>query len=181
MTIPANAIIYFDANFLVAYGAKEVKQPELQRRAQVLFAKLLIEGNKMSASPLSFDEAWNGIRREAGPKTIESKSRFFMNKFLKKIGVRLINGGASEFSYSDILDKIETFTKELITSSRFSVIQFPPEKEEEGVYRSIKNMEDFSLKPRDSFHLSIMKLNNIRFIVSRDKKFQKTGVDVLTF
>ncbi len=181
MIIPADTTVYCDANFLVAYGAKQVRQPQLQKRARVLFAKLLIKGCKIAASPLSFDEAWNGIRREAGPRAIRSKPRFFINRLLDRIGVRLMNDGITEFSYSDILNEIEAFTKNLIDSSKFTVIQFPSREEAKGVYCSIENMGKFGLRPRDSFHLSIMQLNDIHFIMSRDTKFQGTGINVLTF
>ena len=114
MTTPANTTVYCDANFLVAYGAKQTKQPEIQKQAQILFARLLSKNCKITASPLSFDEAWNGVRMEAGPKKIKGKTRFLLNTILKRFGLRLMNSGGIEFSYHDVLRNIKNFTKSLL-------------------------------------------------------------------
>ncbi len=171
MTIPADATVYCDANFLVAYGAKETKQPETQKRAQVLFAELLSKGCRITASPLSFDEAWNGVRKEAGPKKIFS--------------LPLVNSRGVEFSYSDILSNIKSFTNNLLASPKFMVIQFPSSQEKTGVNQSLNNMDSLKLKPRDSFHLSVMQLNNIQHIITRDKNFSNKikglGINIVPF
>ena len=73
MTFSKNDAIYCDANFLVAYGAREVKQLDLKKRAIVLFAKILSSKCKFVASSLTFDETWLGIRRELGPKSTKKK------------------------------------------------------------------------------------------------------------
>lgn len=52
MKITKDDIVYCDANFLIAYGASEVKQPELKKRAYILFAKLRIHKCKIVASTL---------------------------------------------------------------------------------------------------------------------------------
>ena len=185
MTIPANAIVYCDANFLVAYGARQTKQSERQKRAQILFAELLIKGCQITASPLSFDEAWNGVRLEAGPKKIKSKTRFRLNTMLNKLGLCLINSGNVEFSYDDVLSDIKNFTKNLLGSPKFMIIQFPVSQEKRGVNQSLDNMDNFKLQPRDSFHLSIMQLNSIKYIITRDNNFgnriKKSGINILSF
>lgn len=186
MTIPTNAVVYCDANFLVAYGAKQTKQPEIQKRAQILFAELLSGGCQMAASPLSFDEAWHGVRIEAGPKKIKSKIRFLLYTILNRFGVRLMNSGGVEFSYHDVLSDIKSFTKNLLVSPKFMIMQFPVSQEKTGVNQSLENMDIFKLKPRDSFHLSIMQLNNIQYIITRDdndfgNRIKSSGVNIVTF
>lgn len=185
MTIPSNTVVYCDANFLVAYGAKKIKQPEIQRRAQILFAQLLNEGCQIAVSSLSFDEAWNGVRIEVGPKKIKDKFRFLLNTIFNKLGVRLINSGGIEFSYSDVFNDIKNFTRNLLASPKFMIIQFPVSQEKIGVTQSLDNMESFKLKPRDSFHLSIMQLNHIQYIVTRDNNFsnrtKESGINTISF
>ncbi|MDO9530412.1 MAG: hypothetical protein Q7J27_14810 [Syntrophales bacterium] len=104
--IPNNAVVYCDANFLVAYGAKQVEQSDIQKRAQSLFAEFLINDCQIAASPLSFDEAWNGVRRVLGPKNIKNKARFLVNRLLNRCGLRLVNSGCEEFSYGDVLTDV---------------------------------------------------------------------------
>ena len=186
MIIPSNTTVYCDANFLVAYGAKQIKQPEIQKRSQSLFARLLINKCQIVASSLSFDEAWHGVRIEAGPKEIKNKLRFLLNVILNKFGLRLVNSGSIEFSYSDVFDDIENFTKGLMSSSKFMIIQFPVSKEKRGIIQALANMKNHKLKPRDSFHLSIMQLNNIQYLVTRDNndfgnRIKKSGINIISF
>jgi len=181
MTIPANTIVYCDANFLVAYGAKQTKQPEIQKRAQILFAELLSKDCKIAASPLSFDEAWNGIRKEVGPKKIKNKIYFLLNKLLNKLGLYYKNSGVIGFSFGDVLNDIKNFTEKLIVSPKFVVIQFPTLQEKKGITQSLDNIDRLKFKPRDSFHLSIMQLNNVQYLITRDKKFEKSKITVISF
>lgn len=181
MTIPDNSIVYCDANFLVAYGAKHTKQPAIQKRAQILFAELLTNNCKIAASPPSFDEAWNGVRREVGPKRISNKIYFFLNKVLNKLGFYHKNSGVIEFSFGDVLNDIKIFTEKLIVSQKFIVIQFPASQEKKGVRQALDNVDKLKFKPRDSFHLSVMQLNDVKHIITRDKKFEKSGVSILAF
>lgn len=181
MAIPSDTTVYCDANFLVAYGAKQTKQPAIQKRAQILFAELLANNCKIAASPLSFDEAWNGVRREVGPKKILNKIYFFLNKALNKLGFYYKNSGVIEFSFGDVLSDIKNFTEKLIASPRFVVIQFPVALEKNGVSQALDNVDKLKFKPRDSFHLSVMQLNGVKHIITRDEKFEKSGVGVLTF
>src|SRR3990167_3385057 len=116
--------IYCDANFVIAYGAKATKQPELQRQAQALFARLLISQCKICVSALTFDEAWNGIRKELGPKTVSNSVRYKLSRFIEKFGLRLANYGASEFSYREIFNDLHSFTANLLNSNKIEVIQF---------------------------------------------------------
>lgn len=181
MAIPSNVIVYCDANFLVAYGAKQTKQPAIQKRAQILFAELLANNCEISASSLSFDEAWNGVRKEVGPKRISNKIYFFLNKALNKFGLYYKNSGVIEFSFGDVFNDIKNFTEKLMASSKFVVIQFPASKEKDGIGQALSNVKNFKLRPRDSFHLSVMQLNNIKHVITIDKDFEKSGISVLTF
>ncbi len=186
MIIPANVIVYCDANFLVAYGARQTKQPEIQKRAQILFAELLHKNCKIAASPLSFDEAWNGVRREAGPKKIRNRIRFFLNKVFNKFGLYLKNSGTMEFSFDEVLGDIKNFTQKLLSSPKFMVIQFPASQEKKGVNQSLDNMDNFKLKPRDAFHLSIIQRNNIQYMITRDNndfgnRVKKSQISILPF
>ncbi|MBI5306120.1 type II toxin-antitoxin system VapC family toxin [Candidatus Wolfebacteria bacterium] len=187
MTISKNGVVYCDANFLIAYGAKATKQPELQRQAQALFARLLISQCKICVSALTFDEAWNGIRKELGPKKVSNSIRYKLNKFIDKFGLRLANYGASEFSYREIFNDLHSFTAKFLNSNKIEVIQF--NNLVSGIKNALDNLKSFSLKPRDSFHLAIMKDRGATHFISNDKDFQKVqsrikseiGVEILNF
>ncbi|MBU3964947.1 PIN domain-containing protein [Patescibacteria group bacterium] len=182
MTITKNDIVYCDANFLVAYGSKKAKQPEIQKRARILFATLLISGCKIIASNLTFDEAWLGIRRELGPKSIINNIRFMISKLIERVGLRLINYGATEFSYSEIFNGLSSFTNKLLNHKNFNVMQF--QNAAIGVKSALNNMNKFGLRPRDSFHLAIMKDNKTTHFISNDGHFKnknQIGISLINF
>ncbi len=185
MGIPNNASVYCDANFLVAYGAKVVTKPEVQKGAWILFAKLLVGNCKIVASPLCFDEAWNGVRLEAGSKIGKEKSwSCEVDNLLRKIGICFVRSPLSRFSYNEIMPALKEFTNKLLLLPSFEVIQFPASTEKDGVTRALDNIETFKMKPRDSFHLSIVQMNDVKYIVSRDTDFTKKdlrGIDVIIY
>ncbi|MFH1048551.1 MAG: type II toxin-antitoxin system VapC family toxin [Patescibacteria group bacterium] len=170
MKITKKDVVYCDANFLVAYGSKKVKQPEIQKRARILFAQLLISGCSIIASSLTFDESWLGIRREFGHKSIISNIRFVISKLIEKVGLRLINYGVIEFSYSEIFNDLNSFTNNLLNHRNFSVVQF--QDSAMGVRDALGNINKFKLRPRDSFHLAIMKDNKATYFISNDSHFK---------
>lgn len=171
MTFSKNDAIYCDANFLVAYGAREVKQLDLKKRAIVLFAKILSSKCKFVASSLTFDETWLGIRRELGPKSTKKNLRFKIGIFLEKLGLKFINNGISEYSYSEVFNDLNSFTNKLLNHENFSVVQFNDPKD--GVKNALMGLNDFGLKPRDSFHLAYIKDNRITCFVTNDSDFCK--------
>lgn len=171
MTFSKNDTVYCDANFLVAYGAREVKQLDLKKRASVLFAKILASKCKLVASSLTFDETWLGIRRELGPKSVKKNLRFKISIFLEKLGLKFINSGTSEYSYSEVFNDLHFFTNKMLDHKSFSVIQFNDPKN--GVKNALMNLNDFGLKPRDSFHLAYIKDNGITCFITNDSDFCK--------
>lgn len=182
MTITKNDIVYCDANFLVAYGSQKAKQPEIQKRARILFATLLISGCKIIASGLTFDEAWLGIRKELGPKSIINNIRFMISKLIERVGLKLINYGATEFSYSEIFNDLSSFTDKLLNHKNFTVMQF--QDSAMGVRDALSNIHKFKLRPRDSFHLAIMKDNKATYFISNDGHFKnknQIGIRLINF
>ena len=183
MTLSENDIIYCDANFLVAYGAREVKQLDLKKRALILFAKILISKCKVIASSLTFDEAWLGIRRELGPKSKKSSWKLRIDHVLRKFGLKLINNRVSEFSYTEVFDDLNSFTNKLLGHNNFQVVQFSNSKD--GVRNALQNMNEFKLKPRDSFHLALAKDNKATCFLTNDSDFCKrkdsVGINIENF
>src|SRR4030042_3421900 len=169
MRITRNSIVYCDANFLVALSAGSVKQPELKKRACILFAKLLISGCKTIASPLTFDEMWLGIRREIGAKNILNNLRFGVNKFLN-------NKQVEYYSYTEIFPYLQDFTDELLKHRNLSIIQF--NDAQKGVKNSLQNIKNFKLKPRDAFHLSYVNDNGATHFITNDGHFNGKGMDI---
>lgn len=171
MKLSKYSTVYCDANFLIAYGAKEVKQPEIKKRAKFLFGEILASKSICFVSSLTFDECWLGIRRELGPKQIIDKFRYNLNRILRKIGLRLENYGAIEFSYKDIFHDLKQFTEEVSNNPRFKIIQFKDIKY--GVKQALENLKLFGLKPRDAFHLSYIQEKGIKYLITGDRRLQK--------
>lgn len=185
MTFSENDVVYCDANFLIAYGARKVKQPELKKRALVLFAQVLIGKCKIIVSSLTFDEVWMGIKREIDPKSVKSRWRIKANDLLQRVGLKLMNSGVENFSYSDseIFNDLESFTNKLLGCDNFAVVQFDNPKN--GVVCALENMNNFNLKPRDSFHVAFAKNNQATYILTNDsdicKKKDKIEVNIINF
>ncbi len=90
MRIPENSIIYLDANFLMTYfiSAKKEKDKIYNKKAQKIFAYLMMKKCDICLSPLVFDEFWNGVKKEAGVKRVRNRLRYWINKFVQKFGIR---------------------------------------------------------------------------------------------
>lgn len=184
MTLPKNEKIYCDANFLVAYGAKAARQPELQKKAKALFAQILVSKCILVASPLTFDEAWNAVKIEAGPKRIKHKYLYQLErKILFRIGLKLKRIDMVEyFSFADVTNDLKNITSLFLSISRFEVVQLLDNTE--GIKLALSDLDKFKMRPRDSFHLAIMQTNNIKYILTRDvNDFNKEGmgVNILNF
>jgi len=180
MVISGDSIIYCDANFLVAYGAGKTKQPEKQKNAKKLFASLLVSKCKIVFSTLVFDEVWNGIRRELGPKTITDYFRFYLNKIIQPVGLALTNYGAVEHSFQDISSDLNNFTNNLLNYPSISIIQL--DNPRAGILEALSILNKF--KPRDAFHLTYARKNRVTHIVTNDQKFNLSstcGIDVINY
>jgi len=146
-------IVYLDANFLVYWSVS--KKPELKKRARVLFTKLRIQKSILALSPLTFDEAWNGIRKEVN---------------------------AQKACYEPLIfAQIQNFSNKILNKTFIRIIQL--QSIQPGILQALDNMKQFELRPRDSFHLAIMRDNGISRIVSSDPKFinqqSKMGIEVI--
>jgi len=179
MTITKNSVVYCDANFLIALACKRkgFEQPE-RKWARILFAQLLASGCKIIVSTLTFDETWLGIRKESGPKSISNNLRFTINELMKKIGVKLIDYGASEFSCAEIFDDLNFFTNRLLSHRNFLVVQFGDA--DNGVKNALENIKNFKWRPRDSFHLALMRDNAATDCITGDNHFikNKNQIDI---
>ena len=134
-------VIYLDANFLVYWWV--CKKPELKKRAQILFAQLRANQFILALSPLTFDESWNAIRKELNVKLSCYDPRVF--------------------------EQIQNLTSFILSTSFFQMVQF--KNLHSGIKEALNNIKQFQLRPRDAFHLAIMKDNNIHKMVTNDPKF----------
>ena len=138
-----NEKIYLDANFLIYWFIS--KKPELRKRARCLLAEFLVGKNELCCSALTFDEAWYGIRKEYNQQNCSELS---CNK-------------------NPLFEKLENFTKTI--SLKVNVIQFGDVKK--GIFEALNNVKKFGLRPRDAFHLAIMRDNDLDIIVTDDNDF----------
>lgn len=149
--------VYLDANFLVYWLVS--KTQELKKRARILLASLLAQKASLALSPLSFDEAWEGIRKELSKTSSQRLSHF----------------------HPDVYSSLEEITDKILDHSSFEVIQL--QDCPKGVKTALDNIKEFQLRPRDAFHLSMMRDNNISKIVTSDEKFIKQqesmGIEVI--
>lgn len=145
MNIENQREIYLDANFLIYWFIN--KEPTLQKRARLLLAAFLADKKELYSSALAFDETWWGIK----------------NEYNQQKNVNL--------SCSDdlIFSELEKFTNAIL--SKLSLIQLVDIRG--GIIEAINYIKDFGLKPRDAFHLAIMKHNNITTIATDDDDFIK--------
>ena len=155
MNIKEQEKIYLDANFLVYWALP--KTPEIRKWVRFLLAKIL-EKN-LGTSCLAIDEAWNGIKKTHNE----------------------INNTQLGCADTPIFPLIKDFTEKII--KKIEILQFNDGID--GINEALKNIEKFKLKPRDAFHLAIVKDNNIDYLVSDDSDFIKRekqiGVNIINF
>lgn len=145
MNIENQKEIYLDANFLISWFIS--KEPELKKQARLLFAKFLATKKELYSSALAFDEAWNGIRREYN--------------FQKSVNLPCFN--------DLVFNELKNFTNLILP--KLNLIQFMDIRN--GIVDAMNYIKTFELKPRDAFHLTIMKHNNITTIATDDDDFIK--------
>ncbi len=145
MNIENQKEIYLDANFFVYWFIG--KEPELKKRARLLFATFLVDKKELFSSPLAFDEAWWKIKDE----------------------YNIQNDVHLSCSDDLIFSEIKKFTNAIL--SKISLIQLVDIRT--GVTEAMSHIITFGLRPRDAFHLAIMKHNKITTIITNDNDFIK--------
>jgi len=142
----SDQVVYLDADFLICWWSKR-KKPELRKRARLLFAKLRGQKYLFVLSPLTFDETWNGIRRELNQPASRGLSHF----------------------HPEVFTELEKITTIVLKQSLIKIVQLQNLKE--GIEMALNNINQFRLRPRDAFHLAIMKDNEVTAMVTNDQKF----------
>ncbi len=149
-------VIYLDANFLVDWFVR--KQPTIKKRARILLVKLLTQFDILTFSPLTIDESWKGIKEEIDTEKLRP------------------------YSEDSIFSQLENFTKKILTHNKMKIVQL--QNLQDGILYALNLLRRFSFEPRDSFHLAIMKDNEIIFIATRDGKIirnqSQIGIKVIT-
>jgi len=140
-----NKKIYLDANFLVFWALP--KDDEIKKKVRIHLASFLSAKLDLATSCLAIDEAWHGVQQTHNKLNNDTKSC------------------ADEPIYS----LLNSFTKELL--KKVSILQFS--NPIDGTIIALKQINDFKLKPRDSFHLALMKDNSFDEIVTDDTDFEK--------
>lgn len=146
MPIPTNDRVYLDATFLISYLVPYHKE---NSGAGKLFANLLILGNSLNFSPLSLDETFNGIVIEARKKK-------------KQLSL----------PHATFYKDLKTAVDFLLNHSQLKLCQFENEPKESCLL-AVENIKNFTLRPRDAFHVAYMQDLDIKYIVSNDSKFGK--------
>jgi predicted nucleic acid-binding protein len=165
------SVVYLDANFLVAYGAKKTRQPAKQTSAKRLMAQLLVGKCRLTASPLVFDEAWMAIRNEsaAPPTSSLGKLKLYSSPLFRKIGMKFVNYSQDVHPFITIMGDVRRFTSLLIGLSVFEVVQF--QDGSAGVTDALSRLNEF--KPRDAFHVAFALENGATHIVTNDKRLAR--------
>mgnify|MGYP001120133921 CR=1 FL=1 len=144
---PISSEVYLDANFLVAYL---ISSHADARKAQKLFAKLLVSGNTLVFSALTVDETMLAVKR-----TLFSQEK---SDNLKK-----------GKNYKDYIKDIRNVVKIITNNSSFRITQF--RFPVNGCNQAVENIDKYIMRPRDAFHLSYMQDQSIKYIASNDKDF----------
>ena len=147
-----NNKIYLDSNFLVYWALP--KDNGVKKKVRVWLAKFLSSRAVLTTSCLAIDEAWHGIKQTYNKQNDTSI------------------GCAEEPIYS----QLNNFTSELI--KKINIIQFSDPKA--GTQKALEYVKNYKLKPRDAFHLAIMKNNFIEEIITNDSDFEriKSNADI---
>ena len=148
---PQSQELYLDASFIVAYF---VKAHTSHISATKLMAELLINNNILCFSPLSLDEAFNAIYEE-----------------LKKTAPPSTSGYSHASFFSDLKDALDI----LLQHQQMKLRQFENDLQE-GAKNALENIKNYTMRPRDSFHLAYMQDLRIEYIVSKDRGFDKVEV-----
>lgn len=157
--MPTANKIYLDANFLIAYFANNHTDHNASKKA---FYELLKTNSELYISTLCLDETWYKIWEIP-----------FREKKLKKK------------HWSDIKDfypNIKLIIEELKKlPDTFKLIQFENDLKE-GINNASENIGNYSLEPRDAFHLAYMQDLGINQIITKDKKFDHVSdITVISF
>ncbi len=157
--VPKSSEVYLDANFLTAY----LLGPHTDaKKAQKLFAKILVAKTTMVFSPLSVDEMLHAIY-----KTLRDQER--------------INGLLPNKSHKDYINELKTAISVLLNNHSFRVTQFT-NGGAASCSKAVDNIESYDLKPRDAFHLAYLQDQQIKHIVTNDSNFNSiAGVSCISF
>jgi len=68
----------------------------------------------------------------------------------------------------------------ILSNPIMKIIQFE-NNHIQGTKNAIENILNYDLNPHDAFHYAIMQDLNVNCIVTKDKDFEKTGVNVISF
>ncbi|MBU4099631.1 type II toxin-antitoxin system VapC family toxin, partial [Patescibacteria group bacterium] len=74
-------------------------------------------------------------------------------------------------NYKDYISDIRQAVNLLINDSTFRVTQFNDPAS--GCSHAVDNIDNYILRPRDAFHLSYMQDQQIKYIVTNDRNFDK--------
>lgn len=140
-----NNKVYLDANFLIYWALPKDNATRIKIR--ILLAKLLISKRELCVSTLSIDEAWFGIKNTYNE----------------------INNTTQSCFEESVVNELKKFTNILLQKATF--LQFIDPKF--GTNQALNFVENFKLKPRDSFHLSLMKEHLITDIATNDNDFNR--------
>jgi len=157
--VPKSSEIYLDANFLTAYLLGSHADA---KKAQRLFAKILVANTTMVFSPLSVDEMLNAIY-----KTLRDQER--------------INGLLPNKSHKDYANELKKAISILLNNDFFRVTQFINDGAA-SCSKAVRNIESYNLKPRDAFHLAYLQDQQIKHIVTNDSNFNSiAGINCISF
>jgi predicted nucleic acid-binding protein len=156
MNLPANDDLYIDANFLIAYFVNDHGD---HKNSKKLLAYFLIKQDILNFSPLTLDELMMGVYKE-------------LNKAKNKIGK---NRG---LSVADFYPELKVALELLLNNSQFRLRQFENNLNNSCIL-ALENIKNFTLRPRDAFHVSYMQDWSINKIISRDSDFDKLkGINI---
>ncbi|MBU4082634.1 hypothetical protein KKB98_01640, partial [Patescibacteria group bacterium] len=81
-------------------------------------------------------------------------------------------------SCAEIFDDLNFFTNRLLSHRNFLVVQFGDA--DNGVKNALENIKNFKWRPRDSFHLALMRDNAATDCITGDNHFikNKNQIDI---
>ena len=156
MNLPTNDDLYLDANFLIAYFISDHGD---HKNSIKLLAYLLIKQDTLHFSPLTLDELMMGVHRELN--TAKNKK-----------------GNNKGFSVAHFYPELKVALELLLNNSQFKLRQFENNLNNSCIL-ALENVKNFTLRPRDAFHVSYMQDWLINKIISKDSGFDRLkGINI---
>lgn len=165
--------IYLDATFLAAIS---IPNHEDFSKAQKCLAEQKIKGAEFYTSPLAIDEMWLVVKRYKDLQDGNLRFMRLLNNYIKRIKLKILINEIN-YSFKDVINDLKTATSKIL--KLIGIVQLNGNMQL-SIMNALNLISEHALRPRDSFHLTIVNDNNIAGIITKDSKINKLKIKGLS-